>query len=426
MRYLSLSKTGIWQFRYQIPETKRELFEGRRELKRSLRTTDISHARMLALEIELSILKQINGNSKTENSSFALGRTQPTITASSKPASAPDTAKLLDMYCEYKANFVSEKTLEGQRAKCRIVLDLLGHKSIRRIRRRDAELVQQQLYHFPSNAKKNEDFKSLSNAEILSLNKQLRRTSLSEGSVKDYMQKVSSFFEWCMQNEYTDVNPFKSLKFRKSARDRDSKNHYSMEHLYTIFSNEGFNKKPFKHTYQYWLPILAYYTGARLNELCQLYTDDIVEVDEVWCIQIRAVREDQRLKNLNSERTVPIHQQLLNLGFIEFVLQKQSGRIFNELSLQRDGYGTLASKWFGRLKKRLGFGNGFDFHSFRHTTATNLKNKQVNVDVAASLLGHSTKSITYDRYGKNHEIELLYDAINKIPELPVLVPKLRF
>ena len=175
--------------------------------------------------------------------------------------------------------------------------------------------------------------------------------------------------------------------------------------------------------YQYWLPILAYYTGARLNELCQLYTDDIVEVRGIWCIQIRSARKDQRLKNLNSERTAPLHQQLLNLSFIEFVQHKQLGRIFNELSLQRDGYGTVASKWFGRFKKSLGFNRGFDFHSFRHTTATNLKNKQVNVDVAASLLGHSTNSITYDRYGKRHEIELLNRAINMIPELPVPIPK---
>ena len=426
MRYLTLNKSGTWQFRYQIPEAKRALFDGRRELKRSLRTNDLSQARISALEIELSILRQLNGNNEVGKNGFSPQRTQSNVSTSTKPTSSPDTSKLLDMYCEYKSGYVSEKTLEGQRAKCQIVLDLLGNRPIRRIRRRDAEVVQQQLQHFPSNSKKSKDFKSLRNTEILALNKELKRPCLSESSIRDYMHKVSSFFEWCMHNEYTDVNPFKSLKFRKTTRDSDSKQHYSKEHLYKIFSNEGFNKSPFKKKYQYWLPILAYYTGARLNELCQLYTDDIVEVDGVWCIQIRATRKDQRLKNLNSERTVPIHQQLLNLGFIEFVQHEQGGRIFNELSLQRDGYGAVASKWFGRFKKSLGFNRGFDFHSFRHTVTTNLKNQQINVDVAASLLGHSTNSITYDRYGKSYEIELLNHAINMIPELPVLVPKLQF
>ncbi|MFB5143580.1 DUF6538 domain-containing protein [Vibrio diabolicus] len=38
MRYLSISKSGIWQFRYQIPSEHRHLFDGLREVKRSLKT----------------------------------------------------------------------------------------------------------------------------------------------------------------------------------------------------------------------------------------------------------------------------------------------------------------------------------------------------------------------------------------------------
>ncbi|OEE34430.1 hypothetical protein A1QO_07890 [Vibrio genomosp. F10 str. ZF-129] len=423
MRYLTLSKTGIWQFRYQIPESKRSLFEGRRELKRSLRTNDLALARILALEIELKILRQINcsGIVEVENGS-ALGRIRSTTSPNSRQTpTSPALSRLLEMYCEYKANYVSEKTLEGQRAKCQVVLDLLEIESIKNIRRRDAEVVQQQLQSFPSNSKKSKEFKALSNPEILMLNQRIKKPCLSEGSIRDYMQKLSSFFEWCLKNEYTDINPFKSLRFRKTTRDRDSKNHYSREQLSLIFSNEGFNENRFQHRYQYWLPFLGYYTGARLNELCQLYTDDIIEVDDIWCIQIRATRSDQRLKNLNSARIIPIHQKLLKLGFLEFVRNQKDGRVFDELKLQRDGYGTSASKWFGRLKTRLGFTRGYDFHSFRHTTATNLKNQQVNVDIAASLLGHSTNSITYDRYGKCHAVGLLNHAINMIPELPASI-----
>ncbi|HHF3089566.1 TPA: tyrosine-type recombinase/integrase [Vibrio alginolyticus] len=419
MRYLTLNKSGTWQFRYQIPEAKRALFDGRRELKRSLRTNDLSQARISALELELSILRKLNGNSKVGKNVFSLQRTQSNVSTSAKPSSSPSTSILLDMYCEYKAGYVSEKTLEGQRAKCQIVLDLLGHKSIKSIRRRDAEVIQQQLQHFPSNSKKNKDFKALNNTEILALNKQLRHPCLSESSIKDYIQKVSSFFEWCLQNEFTDINPFRAMRFKKTKRDNEAKSAYSPQQLSTLFSHEGFTSGSFRHPYQFWLPLLGYYTGARLNELCQLYKDDIVKINGVWCIYVRAIRPDQRLKNLNSQRLIPLHDDVIKLGFVKFVMAINNERIFPELPRLRDGYGTTASKWFGRLKTGLGFSKGHDFHSLRHTFATNLKNSEVSVSVASALLGHSTNSITYDRYGKDHEASLMKAAVDRIPSLPV-------
>jgi integrase len=48
-----------------------------------------------------------------------------------------------------------------------------------------------------------------------------------------------------------------------------------------------------------------------------------------------------------------------------------------------------------------------DFHSFRHTFADSLKQHGVPEAVAASLLGHKLKGITYGRYGKEFPVEKL-------------------
>ncbi|HIF9317602.1 DUF6538 domain-containing protein [Photobacterium damselae] len=62
MRYLHISKGGIWQFRYQIPSIHRHLFHNRYEIKRSLRTSDkqtaIVKVKALQLEIRISIQEQ--------------------------------------------------------------------------------------------------------------------------------------------------------------------------------------------------------------------------------------------------------------------------------------------------------------------------------------------------------------------------------
>ncbi|WP_420833787.1 DUF6538 domain-containing protein [Vibrio pelagius] len=49
MRYLQISKGGIWQFRYQVPPDHRHLFSDRREIKRSLKTSDKAEATIMAL-----------------------------------------------------------------------------------------------------------------------------------------------------------------------------------------------------------------------------------------------------------------------------------------------------------------------------------------------------------------------------------------
>jgi len=55
-----------------------------------------------------------------------------------------------------------------------------------------------------------------------------------------------------------------------------------------------------------------------------------------------------------------------------------------------------------------------DFHSLRHTVATELKSAGVASQYAAQILGHSNDNITYDRYGKNIDYRKLKQVIEKI------------
>jgi integrase len=133
----------------------------------------------------------------------------------------------------------------------------------------------------------------------------------------------------------------------------------------------------------YWLPLLALFTGARLNELGQLRPTDVVQetyvdanngdVDETaWVIRFVAdKREGLKLKNAGSARRAPVHPELVRLGFLDFVSSTQGQvRIFD--ALRPDKYGHISanwSKWFGRyLRKTCGVANDrMVFHSFRHS-----------------------------------------------------------
>ncbi|WP_419209337.1 tyrosine-type recombinase/integrase [Photobacterium leiognathi subsp. mandapamensis] len=401
MQNLRISKNGIWQFRYQIPKAQRHLFGNRYEIKRSLRTGDKQIAIVKALQLELEVRVAIQQNQPL--SALQIPSNSPAKPATSISKANPtslDPFKCLKLYRNSKVDQVNPKTIEMAYAKCHIVLTLLQAKGIKDIRRLQAEEARALLAQYPVNAKKHKQFDGLKGQQLIHANLKHKLPTLSSESVKDYIQKCSSFFEWCLQMEMTDINPFKGMRFKKTRKDSEAKNAYSHADLKKLFSTEIHTQKKYKHSHYYWLPLLGLYTGARLNELCQLYRQDIYKLDGIWVIKIDDKFEGQRLKNNSSRRLVPIHSKLLELGFIDFVKKIQHERIFPELKQERDGFGTAASKWFGRFKTKLGFQRGYDFHSFRHTVATQFKNSDVSSVEAAELLGHGQNNITYDRYGK--------------------------
>ena len=114
----------------------------------------------------------------------------------------------------------------------------------------------------------------------------------------------------------------------------------------------------------YWLPVLALFTGARMEEVGQLRVGDLKQVDypdadgetrSCWGLHIVADTDSQglttKLKNTESERFVPLHPELKRLGFIAYVrgLKDQKGQLFPELKVGAYGRHTAKwGEWYGR------------------------------------------------------------------------------
>lgn len=144
---------------------------------------------------------------------------------------------------------------------------------------------------------------------------------------------------------------------------------------------------------RYWGVLLAAGTGARVNELGQLYADDVAEVNGIWGIHIRAGRRDQKLKNANSLRFIPLHPRLLEAGFLAYVEDvAQSGheRLFPHLPWNKKaGYGdALGDQFRAYLTSLKMMTPGMGFHSFRHTASTRLHYAGVLSSIIAAITGH--------------------------------------
>ena len=133
-------------------------------------------------------------------------------------------------------------------------------------------------------------------------------------------------------------------------------------------------------------------------------------------------RTDKHLKTLSSRRIIPIHDTLLNLGFIEFIelLKKKDPkreRVFQELKYKDGNYNQNVSRWFNtRYLPSLGLKtNKKNFHSYRHSVSDHLKQKGIEPHFINELLGHSSGNIDLERYGKGYNPDILYNkCIRKI------------
>ena len=149
---------------------------------------------------------------------------------------------------------------------------------------------------------------------------------------------------------------------------------------------------------------IAAYSGCRLEELCAL--------------KLTHVKDDRMLigyaKTAAGDRVVPIHKDLTQL-ITRLVDTSTDGYLISGLTLSKfDDRSNAIGKRFGRLKKKLGYDNRYVFHSIRKTFASRLEEAGVPELLAARLLGHEVKTISYGLYSSGSTFPQLKEAINQV------------
>ncbi len=175
------------------------------------------------------------------------------------------------------------------------------------------------------------------------------------------------------------------------------------------------------HCALYFATLLLHYGGERREEICgALVTDVIVMLGGIPHILLRD-NQYRRLKNAQSERPVAIHPELIRLGFLDYVAAiKALGYelLFPDL-YSPTTQSLLGDRYHDQLRPVLDqagiTAKGTGSHSARRGFGNNLKQKGVDAEKRAELLGHGGDSETTERYCDDYELQVLYDAILKLP-----------
>lgn len=218
-----------------------------------------------------------------------------------------------------------------------------------------------------------------------------------------------------------------TLRSRRTARARDQRripttSEFAEFFRQPVFSGYASDKKTgsagtaFYHRAEYFVPLLAYYTGGRREEICGLMVDDLAtDMEGLLFLKIRpnALRT---LKNVQSERSIALHYELKRLGFLEYVHALKSRGcpyLFPDLAASKAS--TPLGDTFYRRMRRASRLSEITLHQFRHGFGNALKQADVPAEIRSDLLGHRGHTETTERYSDAISIKKQLAYLSTLP-----------
>ncbi len=464
--YLHRNSYDIYYFRIAIPLKFRHNIR-RTEIKRSLRTTSYSVALRRAQNLKAEVFRLFEevamdfddpkyklykgwkgGNMKIDlgegrslqlenfevdpdnpkdvEAFNAFVREATGATAAQLPSSIEPPAILFsELVGEYikvrkqkKKNFRSTTEKDYRKAAERFI-EILEDRPVNYYTFQDADNLQDTLHKIPKNWKKNPKYRDLTLHEIVK-QKLPDSAQQSDRTVNKLLTVIAGMFGLAAMRGYSKLNPFADKQVILENSPDEEWLPFGDEDLEKIFDTSTFkHEKRFPN--RFFGPLLAVFSGARINEICQLKRQDIGSHGGFSCIRFTDEGDDQSLKGRNSKRVIPIHPELIRLGFLDYCDKlKPADMLFPELTLDAEG------KWDRKLRRwcnetyliRIGVKREkLSFRSFRRTFATKLRAAKVEETYAAELMGHMTGKgsfMSWKTYASRGEVPPLIEALEKL------------
>jgi integrase len=289
-----------------------------------------------------------------------------------------------------------------------LLLDVVGDRPIRTLCPQDAADFAEVLSSWPRSKQHLPQFEGLSARQTAKLAQKERVRCIQPGTQHKHLMHVNALMNWVVKCGELAENPFRYLDTKRYRRDeaglvRKKKDRFSCADLRLIFDPIALRDHNAPH--KYWVPLMCYFTGMRVNEASQLTLDDVVRKpypDEdgneqhVLVFDIGRHHVGQSVKSTYSIRALPVPQTLLDLGFEQYLDDVRASKahdLFPGLNKhQLGGAGSTVSHWFNatHLRETCGIASPRKtLHCFRHNLTTLMERNRVADSLIHTINGHS-------------------------------------
>ena len=233
------------------------------------------------------------------------------------PSAAPETLEPVPVKKLFKDYIASRQALgkhkDGAKAWETAILHLvkfLGHSDARRITKRN----------------------------LLDWRDKLVAEKKSTKTIADkYLASVRAMLRWAHENDHLPTNEAEAVRQEVAKKRRTREAGYTdAEAIAVLKVSTGYQPKSTDNpahresthivSAKRWVPILCAFTGARVSEMTQLRKEDLRQEGDRWVIRITP---DAGSVKTGDFRDVPLHQQVIALGFADFVQSARPGPLFH-------------------------------------------------------------------------------------------------
>jgi len=300
-----------------------------------------------------------------------------------------DSCMFSQAMAEYQASIGVSKMHHSAIGEYNLVLqafiEIVGDKDLAHIRSKDVNHFLDTIAWLPPYRTQKREYQNLSIIEAIQKAKTICTAPIAESTQNKHFRFLKAFFNWCFNAMEMKRNPINGILDSRYKRPSEQA-HVPFEQgdLAKMFSAKlhAKCKQPFK----YWAPLIGLYSGMRVNEIAQLYVEDVREVEvgldaagnaeTILSFDISR-RDGKTLKSDNAKRFLPVHSKLIELGFLDYIdtVRKLGFKhLFQGLKQKaKNGPGTTISNWFnkGHLRNNCEIKDTQKvFHSFRNTFLT--------------------------------------------------------
>ena len=319
------------------------------------------------------------------------------------PASSPLSAGVDDFIAEYSRQWAA-KTISQNRAYLGILVEYFGRdRLLGTITKQDASEIKKVLQALPASRNTKPKLKDMPLMQVI---KEPGQKKIAAKTINSHIQMFKMFFDWAERHGHSPHTLFEGMKVKKDKASESERKPFKPDQARLIYSELTDNSSGLvrKDSHK-WGMLLGMFTGARLNEICQLDIADVQQDGDTWFLNITDEGDNTKsVKSRAGRRKVPLHSELIRLGFLDFVDNRKNGmRLFPDYSYNANGgYGRNLGRWCNEsFLPKLGIKQpGLVFHSLRHTAVTRLSQADVPEPIVQCIVGHARSGVTQEVYNR--------------------------
>lgn len=329
------------------------------------------------------------------------------------------------------------KTLKQHVQLAKLFKRFLGHDNPTRVGQQHLAQFRDVLLKFPKNYGKSPRDHVISVSDILARAEKLPKAEvgLTKATINRHMNNMANIAGMCQAygyswESYDGISKLRAKKSGDSENERPSFTTGDLEALFSLpiwtgaatGSNDGSAAGEIFHDARYWVPLIGAYQGARREEICGFRLDEIIDLEGIWGFKF-IPSEGRRFKSKAAKRHIPIHPELIRLGFLEYVdAINKAGHflLFPELRAVAEAtpMGDVFNDDWQKMKELalpLAKAEGKVFHSFRHWCNNEMKQEGVGSEIRKDILGHINKDVNEGTYSEVARLRLMKKSLMKLP-----------